>query len=453
MGISPPSDGARAGRAPGLGLAEAVRFYYAGAHADAERACEEILASDPRQHIALLMWSELALGRGDREAVRARLRNTPFVRPNDLDLLLRLIGLMRRVDDRESLEAAARALSERLRALPGNFDDLFALGQASEALGRLDEAISAYDAACRIVPVKRASADTCRANLLLRRAWGDPLPSPIAKRQSPPARGRIAMTHLGQTGRFGNQIFQYGFLRLYGHVHGLHLEVPEWPGRWLFDLDDPYPGDPLPAKAETRDLIGSMLSESAAPALANHDMVGYFQCHTSYLRPYRARFGGLFQPGARLRPMADRALGRLRERGRTLVALHLRRGDYTGGPLFWPAPAAWYLEWLRPIWHELDAPVLYIASDDVTVHREFAEFGPTTAMDIGETVPGAEMYPDFHILAHADLLAISNSSFSVAAAMLNESGRAYVRPNPQLGRLVPFDPWSTEVLLKAAQPG
>ncbi len=260
------------------------------------------------------------------------------------------------------------------------------------------------------------------------------------------------MTHLGRMGLFANQVFQYGYLRLYGHIHGLAVEAPDWIGRWLFDLDDPYPDDPLPPVAEDRNLMGSLLSENAVPSLANRDLLGFFQCHTSHYRPHQARFRGLFQPGERLRPIADRALARLRERGRTVVALHIRRGDYTGGPLFWPAPTAWYLEWLRPIWRELDAPVLYIASDDVTVQREFAEFGPLTGSDIGDAIPGAEVYPDFHILSHADLLAISNSSFSVAAAMLNERGRTYVRPDPRLGRLTPFDPWNTEVLVDATRP-
>jgi hypothetical protein len=163
---------------------------------------------------------------------------------------------------------------------------------------------------------------------------------------------------------------------------------------------------------------------------------------------FRARF----RPGSRLEPIVSGAIERLRGLGRTLAAVHLRRGDYTGGEFFWPAPASWYLDWLRAIWPSLDAPVLYVASDDPSIHQEFAEFAPITAAEGGETIPGAEMFPDFHILAHADLLAISNSSFSVSAAMLNERGRAFVRPHPHLRRLVSFDPWSTDVLLSASQP-
>jgi hypothetical protein len=94
--------------------------------------------------------------------------------------------------------------------------------------------------------------------------------------------------------------------------------------------------------------------------------------------------------------------------------------------------------------------VLYVASDDAATHRDFAQFSPITAQDLGERIPGAEMYPDFHVLTQADLLAISNSSFSMCAAMLNARASSFVRPAPNERRLIPFDPWSSEILLRAA---
>ncbi|HTS93100.1 MAG TPA: alpha-1,2-fucosyltransferase [Stellaceae bacterium] len=323
-----------------------------------------------------------------------------------------------------------------------------ALGRAGEAVGRPNEAISAYEAALAIEPTDSIAA-TARAILLLRRAWGNPLPSPPDKHQTINPSGRITMRSLGRNGRFGNQIFQYGYLRLYGHVHRLQVEVPEWIGRWLFDLDDPLPGDLLPRVAENKDLIGPALSKDAPQMLANRDVEGWCQCHTSYFNPHRELFRTLFRPGVRLQPIVDRAMARLKTLGRTLVAVHVRRGDYIGGELFWATPSSWYLEWLREIWQSLEGPLLYVASDDASVYREFADFSPITAQDLDVTIPGAEMYPDFCVLACADILAISNSSFSVTAAMLNEKARSFVRPAPIERRLVPFDPWSTTVLLSS----
>ena len=51
----------------------------------------------------------------------------------------------------------------------------------------------------------------------------------------------------------------------------------------------------------------------------------------------------------------------------------------------------------------------------------------------------------------ADRLAISNSTFSFTAAMLNQrspsSAHAFVRPVPDARALVPFDPWDSYPLL------
>ena len=59
------------------------------------------------------------------------------------------------------------------------------------------------------------------------------------------------------------------------------------------------------------------------------------------------------------------------------------------------------------------------------------------------------MYFDFYVLAHSDLLAISNSTFSMVAAMLNEEASTFVRPEPNMRRLEPFDPWDSDTMLQA----
>ena len=423
-----------------------MRHCSAGEWAEAERLCEAILAREPSQPALLLLSGEIALKRGDLATARERLRRAGQIKIADVGWLERLANIMLRAGD---LEPAAATLRRLLHAAPQHLGALCALGDIYQALDRVDEAVAAYEAAAALSP-GHTPPHTARAILLLRRAWGPPLPSPPDKQQMKSSSGRIAMTTLGKNGRLGNQIIQYAFLRFYGRVHHLQVEVPDWIGRWLFDLDDPHPGSALPTfKEERPDASGPLLSEGLPPTLANHDLWGYFGCHTSYFRPHQSLFRTLFRPGARLQPIVARAMARLGMRGRTVVAIHLRRGDYTGGPLFWPAPSSWYLEWLSSIWRGLADPVLYVASDDPAVHRDFAQFSPITAEDLGERVPGAEMYPDFHVLSQADVLAISNSSFSVCAALLNARASSFVRPVPGERRLLPFDPWSTEILLRA----
>jgi hypothetical protein len=157
-------------------------------------------------------------------------------------------------------------------------------------------------------------------------------------------------------------------------------------------------------------------------------------------------FRQLYQPVPAIRHRLDATLSRLREGGRTLVAIHLRRGDFGYGR-FWIAPAPWYLDWLRGIWATLDRPVLYIASDEPSVAAAFGEFTPLQSRDLDAGPEPLPMLVDHFILSRADHLAISNSSFSFTAAMLNPHLSAAVRPHPDRHALVEFDPWGAPVLL------
>jgi hypothetical protein len=69
------------------------------------------------------------------------------------------------------------------------------------------------------------------------------------------------------------------------------------------------------------------------------------------------------------------------------------------------------------------------------------------ASDLAEPPAGAEFLVDFFALCRADRLAISNSTFSFVASMLNEGAAECMRPDPKLQALVPYDPWDAEILL------
>jgi hypothetical protein len=139
----------------------------------------------------------------------------------------------------------------------------------------------------------------------------------------------------------------------------------------------------------------------------------------------------------------------LRQPGQTLVAIHLRRGDFTGGATFWPAPEAWYLRWLERVWPTLVNPVLYVASDDAaSVLPQFAAYCPKSNRDLNVTVNGAEFYPDFYVMSQCDVLAISNSTFSFAAAMMNQHAKLFARPDPASENLIAFDVWSSPAQLR-----
>jgi len=134
--------------------------------------------------------------------------------------------------------------------------------------------------------------------------------------------------------------------------------------------------------------------------------------------------------------------------GKTVVGLHLRRGDYGYG-IFFVAPSEWYQAWLKEIWGTLEDPVLFIASDEPEkVLVDFAEYNPVTVQDLGLEMPEAPYYPDFWMLSQCDHVAISNSSFSFAPCMLNERGKTFMRPHLPSEKLVSFDPWEAEPLFQ-----
>ncbi|MEG3841898.1 FkbM family methyltransferase [Microcoleus sp. herbarium14] len=257
--------------------------------------------------------------------------------------------------------------------------------------------------------------------------------------------------------RFGNQIFEYAFIRIYAKQHNLRYETPTWIGQYLFGHQDPPISQKLPEVREVRAQDGTFsvwFAEALIPnsptIYKNVDFSGYCQYHTKYYAPYKDYVRSLFKPETEVETKMQGAIACLRSIGKTVVGLHLRRGDYSqfNTVPFLPAPSEWYKEWLRGLWERLDEPVLFIASDEIEkVIEDFAEYSPVTAKDLGADLDEAEFYPDFYILSQCDVVAISNSSFSFAACMLSETGKFFFRPDWSAQKLIPFDPWNSEPLL------
>ncbi len=279
-------------------------------------------------------------------------------------------------------------------------------------------------------------------------SWGDA----IYVKKSAITSSVLGMENMG---RLGNQVFLYAFLRTYAREHNLRVETPAWIGQYLFGHNDAPISQPLPLVGEQPQPY--KLSESAilnAPEpFKNVDFNGYFQFHTQYHAQHKEYFQSLFKPVSEVEAKVIEALNRLRFQGKTVVGLHLRRGDYrsvhTVVPYLTVAPSGWYKEWLDGLWETLDEPVLFIASDEIeTVVGDFAEYHPITVKDLGVELPEAPFYPDFYILSQCDVLAISNSTFSFAAAMLNERCKFFCRPNLLKQKMIAFDPWNSEPLLR-----
>ena len=305
---------------------------------------------------------------------------------------------------------------------------------------------------------------------------------------------RVSMRQMGRLGRFGNQLFQYLFLRLYAHVHHLHVVgTGSWCGQQLFNetpppcVTDACEDGALPAvqeesqpgfEASTRRLDESADPCLHSPAFAGKDLQGYFQVHTSHLAralgEHRAQLlQRWFELQPRWRGCFETLQTLLQQRYAHVCAVHVRRGDY-GPPPFHVAPLVWYAHWLRAHLAER-APLpglvlVYVCGDEDTEgaaaelrqalqpHVQRAEVEVLAASQFGARAGWSHalpdelaFYADFHVLRAADAAAVSNSTFGVAACLLSLPARTgpqarqktFARPDFAARSLKPFDPWDT----------
>ncbi len=419
-------------------LQDAVAAAKAGRIEQAEELCAAILAQTPGHMTARLLAANLAVSARKPATAAAHLHHL-IQDPQAAGDILHQAGLLLRQCGDAS--GAVRALERSLKNSSNSFAALLDLADAQQAAGDTDAALRNYDLAIEVNP-GQATAFSRRAMILLRARFGDPR---AITRSGTGHRGMITMRTLGDNGRFANQLFQYAFLRCYARVHDLEVQVPDWVGAWLFDLDDPHISAALPIARESPDLAASLRPGSSTGA-SDCDFQGYFCFHTRAYEPHRDFIRSLFRPGWKFAGPLSEIVNALRPGGRTLVTIHLRRGDFGYGK-FWIAPESWYRAWLDELWPTLENPVLYIATDEPAVMGAFADYRPIGHENIAPIVPGLAFIEDFFILSQADVLAISNSTFSFFAALLNTRATTFARPDPKAEKLVGFDPWASEVLL------
>ena len=324
-------------------------------------------------------------------------------------------------------------------------------------------------------------------------------------RDYPPASaacaGRVSMACLGRHGRWGNTLMAYFFLHAFARVHGLVPEVPRWIGQDVLDVHDapvsaahpvvlydmvseicqerhhPMVTFDLAASRarSVRDIGGRSLVVLRHPLLTRGatlpapclDLEGPYFLHTRHLAPHREFLRGVTRPAGALREPLESAWHRLAARGDAIIGIHVRRADFDtalGQQGFeFVAPARWYRAWLEQVWRRYENPVLFVATDSPKdVLPAFASWHPVTARDLDVELPSALREPDlppshvepdaaffldWFMLTRCHALAVSNSTFSFTAAMINEIASLFVRPELRRGGLIPFDPWDSEPLL------
>lgn len=277
----------------------------------------------------------------------------------------------------------------------------------------------------------------------------------------------VQMSTLGRNGRFGNQIFQYFFLCLVHDKLGYEVRFPAWVGNTIFNLkpskeliNSAFPIDwaPVSTKADTPELdlqrIQNLMSRNSTNAL---DISGYFQYQTKFLAPHKDLFESIFQID---QVLMGKIISQLNTFNADLIiAIHVRAGDYLDlekenrGYGFAISPS--FREIHRKIQEMLGGignrkALLYLASDDLDYAKNgFKQFDldHIVSDDIFPDSDGdLNMLIDFCVLAMADSVMISNSSFSYAAAMLNKNAKNFFRPSVVDKSYHSFDPWNDHIL-------
>lgn len=262
-------------------------------------------------------------------------------------------------------------------------------------------------------------------------------------------------------GRWGNELVQYMFLRVYAQKYGLSYQCCPWSGQYVFGLVDPPVANKLPPWDENRPW--HIHRWTGAPPegreCTNRDVRGYFQFHTSYYETYRKEVSEWFQcQGSvldRLQPGISKFL-----QAKTRIGLHFRRGD-TGRAVYYFTPSSWYLQWLEEHWSRFDDPILYIATEDSELVNEFAKYDPLTPKRLGiklteNKVPqyqylkqdlhnptpiSMDFLPDWVFLANCTVLLMPNSTFSFTAAMVSQQNQETWRSRLSTQTFERIEPW------------
>ena len=141
---------------------------------------------------------------------------------------------------------------------------------------------------------------------------------------------------------------------------------------------------------------------------------GYFQHY---------RYFELAQPQLRVTPMPQKYQA-LQQEGHELVALHVRRGDYTkvkNQAIHGLLPLVYYRAALQKICQNVQKPYILLFSDDLPWVREYL-LPEIQQLALPWDSPDGDAIADFSLMASCQHLIIANSSLSALAALFATAG-------------------------------
>lgn len=219
----------------------------------------------------------------------------------------------------------------------------------------------------------------------------------------------ISFNELGRYGRFGNQLFQYAFLRTTARRLGVKFFCPPWAGDEIFQLNDDsersrVPGSTARTYRQPLDRCGFL--DSALRIEDGTDILGYFQSEKYFDREAVTRWY-TFRP---------ERVAAVQSRYEHLdltqcTGVHLRFGDMRDNPLFVVLPSRYYAKALSLLPHRRQ---ILVFSDEVEAAREHLRAIP------GEFVyvEGNQGFEDLYLMTRCGDFVCSVSTLSWWGAWL-----------------------------------
>jgi hypothetical protein len=210
----------------------------------------------------------------------------------------------------------------------------------------------------------------------------------------------IIQAHL--FGGWGNQLHQYVAARAYAEYIGAQLEAPEWLGRKVFGLNDPYWSCELPRLNDGCGGHPPTLDWDSGQT--NIQLSGYFQLQNWVQRLSRTKVKAWLQIQPSWLQIHAYVSG---PKPQWYAAAHLRQGDYIGHPMYANVSTEAYRA--ACVEHHIPLDKLVWVAQDTRAQNPIFE------------AEGLHFLADFITLAQADVILRANSTFSWWAAALSNA--------------------------------
>lgn len=223
----------------------------------------------------------------------------------------------------------------------------------------------------------------------------------------------ISSSTLGKTGaRFGNQLFQYVFLRAVAKKLGVQFYCPEWIGDQIFLLDDKNEKTEMfTAKFNyTEDSYRHGFNNEVLKIKDDTEISGYFQSEKFFNKEDVSKWlsfnENLFEIVKNKYKNID---------FNNATAIHVRLGDYLKPSLMFYAPKSSYFKKALNIL-DTKGDVLIFSEDSEITKKYLGEISKNTVF-----IEGNKDYEDFYLMTLCKNIVCSPSSFSWWAAYLNKN--------------------------------